>query len=273
MKNIIKSFISLSLVIIFTFTLSSCTNKNSIDDKVIIVAASETPHSLILEQAREYIESKGYELKVLVFNDYVIPNEVTQSGEVDANYFQHQPYLSDFNANHNTSLVSILQVHFEPLGLYQGRRTSLDNLTNAKIAIANDTSNGARGLLLLQEAGIIKLDSSKGVNVTARDIAENIHNVEIIELEAALIPLQLSDVDFAVINGNYALEASIPQSKLIASESKESEGALLYSNIIAIKDGNQDKEAIKILVEALSQSNIKEYIDNEFNGVVVAING
>jgi len=254
------------------FGLVGCKDKNSIDDLKIVLAASESPHAEILEQTRAYIESKGYTLEIKVFSDYVVPNEVTQSGEVDANYFQHQPYLTDFNENNNTTIVSVLQVHFEPLGLYQGKRTSLDNLEDAKIAIANDTSNGARGLLLLQAEGIITLDSSKGTNVTKADITDNPHNVDIIELEAAVIPAQLADLDFAVINGNYALEANVSSSKLLASESNDSAGALLYSNIIAVKAGNENSDAIKVLIEALSQASIAEYISSSYNGVVVPIN-
>ncbi len=251
------------------FILFGCVSKNSIDDKNIVIAASQTPHSEILEQTREYLENKGYTLEIRVFNDYVIPNEATVSGEVDANFFQHLPYLNDYNKNNHTDLVSVLRVHYEPLGLYQGRRNSLNNLENAKIAIANDNSNGARGLLLLELQNIITLDSSKGANVTVNDIIANPYNIKIVELEAAVIPSQLSDVDFAVINGNYALEANIPNSKLLASEESDSLGAETYANIIAVKAENKDKEAIKVLIEALKQKNISEYILNTYNGVVI----
>ena len=223
------------------FCCFGCAEK-SIDDKDRR-AASQTPHAEILEQARAYIESKGYEFEIRVFSDYVLPNEATVSGEIDANFFQHLPYLEDYNKNNKTNLVSVLKVHNEPLGLYQGRRKSLDDLQNAKIAIANDNSNGARGLLLLQEQNIIKLDESKGVNVSVGDVVENPYNVEIIELEAAVIP-QLADVDFAVINGNYALEAQVPQ-MLLASE-KAIFAAQTYANIIAVRAENKDKEAIKV---------------------------
>lgn len=267
-----KKLFNFILLVILGVSLVGCGAKNTIDDKVIVVAASETPHAEILEQTRSYIESKGYELEIKVFNDYVIPNEVTEDGEVDANFFQHFPYLDDFNQKHNTHLVSVLQVHFEPLGLYQGKRTSLDNLNNAKIAIANDTSNGARGLLLLEQAGIIKLDSSKGVNVTVSDIVENVYNVEIVELEAAIIPVQLLDLDFAVINGNYALEANISSDKLLDSEASDSLGAQTYANIIAVKEGNQESEDIKVLVEALSQVSITTFIENNYKGIVIPLN-
>ncbi|NLH54908.1 MAG: metal ABC transporter substrate-binding protein [Acholeplasmataceae bacterium] len=265
-----KKHIALFIGILFLL-LSGCAEKNSIDDKRIVVAASQTPHAEILEQARAYIESKGYEFEIRVFSDYVLPNEATMSGEIDANFFQHLPYLEDYNKNNKTNLVSVLKVHYEPLGLYQGRRKSLDDLQNAKIAIANDNSNGARGLLLLQEQNIIKLDESKGVNVSVGDVVENPYNVEIIELEAAVIPSQLADVDFAVINGNYALEAQVPQSKLLASEKSDSLAAQTYANIIAVRAENKDKEAIKVLVEALSQPNIAEFINDNYLGAVVPL--
>ncbi|MDD4000797.1 MAG: MetQ/NlpA family ABC transporter substrate-binding protein [Bacilli bacterium] len=268
MKKIIILLFNLLLVFIF----SGCKDQKGIDDKIIVVAASQTPHAEILEQTRSYLEERGYTLEIRVFNGYVIPNEVTVSGEVDANYFQHSPYLNDYNLNNNTNLVSVLKVHFEPLGLYQGRRTSLDNLDRAKIAIANDNSNGARGLLLLESLGIITLSKTKGVNVTVNDITNNPHQIEIVELDPASIPAQLVDVDFAVINGNYALEAAVPQSKLLASEESASLGATTYANIIAVKAENKDKEAILVLVEALKQANISEYILNTYSGMVEPIN-
>ncbi|MGI6767884.1 MAG: MetQ/NlpA family ABC transporter substrate-binding protein [Bacilli bacterium] len=266
-----KKFVCLCFCVLFLFVFSGCVSKNSIDDKNIVVAASQTPHAEILEQTRAFIESKGYTLEIRVFNDYVVPNEVTASGEVDANFFQHLPYLEDYNKNNKTNLVSVLKVHYEPLGLYQGKRTSLDDLENAKIAIANDNSNGARGLLLLQEKNIIVLDQSKGTNVTVNDIIENPHNVKIVELEAAVIPSQLSDVDYAIINGNYALEAAIPKAKLLASEEAGSLAAQTYANIIAVKAEYKDKEAIKILIEALNQENIVKFINDTYQGVVVPL--
>jgi D-methionine transport system substrate-binding protein len=261
----------LILVFVFLFFLGGCSAKNSIDDKKIVVAASQTPHAEILEQTRTYLEARGYTLEIRVFSDYIVPNEVTASGEVDANFFQHLPYLEDYNKNKKTDLVSVLKVHYEPLGLYQGRRLSLDNLQGAKIAIANDNSNGARGLLLLQAQNIITLDSSKGTNVSLSDIIANPYQVEIVELEAASIPSQLVDLDFAVINGNYALEAEIPETKLLASEESDSPSAQLYANIIVVKRGNEEKAAIKTLIEALRQANISEFINNSYGGVVVPL--
>lgn len=269
MKNFIFSIICFLFLIVF----SGCAEKNTIDDKRLIVAASQTPHAEILEQCRTFIEARGYELEIRVFSDYVLPDEATVSGEVDANFFQHTPYLEDYNRKNKTDLVPVLKVHYEPLGIYQGRRTSLEDIENARIAIANDTSNGARGLLLLQELGIIQLDASKGVNVGVRDIIQNPHNVQIVELEAAIIPAQLTDVDFGIINGNYALEAEVPRSKLLASESSTSLAAQTYANILAVKRENKDKEAIRILVEALKQPEIAAFINANYQGVVVPLLG
>lgn len=267
-----KRILSLISVLVLLLVVVGCGSKNTIDDDVIIVAASETPHAEILEQARAYVESKGYKLEIRVFLDYVVPNNVTQSGEVDANFFQHEPYLIDFNEKNKTNLVSVLKVHFEPLGLYQGKRKSLDDLEGAKIGIANDPSNGSRGLLLLEEAGIIELDPSKGTNVGVKDITKNEHNVQIFEIEAASIPIQLPDLDFAVINGNYALSSKIEKSTLLASESKSSAGALKYANILTVKVGNEEKEAIKVLIEALKQASVSEFITNTYDELVIPIN-
>jgi D-methionine transport system substrate-binding protein len=266
-----KKLILVCVLSLFCF-VAACTNKNTIDDKRIVIAASEVPHAEILEVAREFIENCGYTLEIKIFSDYIIQNQVTVSGEVDANFFQHQPYLDDFNLNNNANLVSVLQVHFEPLGLYQGRRKSLNDLENAKIAIANDTSNGARGLLLLESLGIIKLDHTKGFNVDASDIIENKYHIQILELDAAIIPVQLPDLDFAVINGNYALEANLSKNTLLASEDKESDVALLYSNIIVVKEEYKNKEAIEVLVNALKQEKVSNFIKNNYQGVVIPIN-
>lgn len=259
------------ILLLLSLLITGCGVKNTIDDNVIVVSASASPHAEILEQTRTYIESKGYQLKIIVSADYVLPNNQTNSGEVDANFFQHVPYLTNFNKKNNTNLIDVLKIHFEPLSLYQGKRTSLGNLEKAKIAIANDDANGARGLLLLEAAGIITLNKSKGLSVTKADIMENFYNIEIIELEAAIIPRQLEDLDFAVINGNYALEAKISSSKILAQENKDSDSANLYANVLVVKRGNEEKPAIKILIEALKQDSITKYIVDTYNGVVVPL--
>ena len=266
-----KSKLILSLAVAsIAFPLVGC-GGNSIDDKTIIIAASPTPHALILEQVADLLEAQGYTLEIRQFDDYVIPNQVTQSGEVDANFFQHQPYLTDFNAENDTTLVSVLAVHFEPLGLYLGTAESATSYTNARIGIANDSSNGARGLLLLAQLGIITVDSSKGLQVTTNDITSNPHNITIVELAAAAIPAQLDDLDFGVVNGNYALSAELPSSALIASESTQSLAATTYANILVVKEGNEQKAAILALIEALETAQVAEYISSTFDGVVVPL--
>lgn len=259
------------IILIVTTLLSGCAKKNSIEDKNIIVAASSTPHALILRQAKDYIEKKGYNLVIKPINDYVIPNTITQSGEVDANFFQHLPYLNDFNSKNNTNLVSVHKVHFEPLGIYSKNKLNFNDINNSKIGIPNDTSNGARALLLLEKANLIDLNKSKGLNVTKHDIISNPYNIEILELEAAAIPVSLEDLDFGVINGNYALSSNIETDKLLLSEDINSIAALEYANIIAVHEENVNSEAIKILVEALKQDNIFEYIQSEFNSLVIPI--
>jgi D-methionine transport system substrate-binding protein len=263
--------LALGLLTALSLSLAGCA-QNTIDDKTIVIAASPTPHALILEQTRTYLEAQGYTLEIREFDDYVVPNTVTQSGEVDANYFQHQPYLTQFNAANNTTLVSVLSVHFEPLGFYLGRASSTTSYQNARIGIANDSSNGARGLLLLAQVGIISVDTTKGLLVTKNDITANPHNITIVELDPAAIPTQLTDLDFGVINGNYALAAQVPSSKLIASEATQSLAATTYANILVVKEGNETKPAILALIAALEQASITTYINEEFNGVVVSLN-
>lgn len=265
-------FITLLSTLALTLPLAGC-GANTIDDKTIIVAASPTPHALILEEARDFLEADGWTLEIREFDDYVVPNTVTQSGEVDANYFQHQPYLTDFNAENETTLVSVLPVHFEPLGLYVGTASAPDAYTNARIGIANDASNGARGLLLLAQIGIISVDTTKGLNVTVNDITDNPFNVDIVELEAAAIPAQLADLEFGVVNGNYALSADIPTTDLVASEATDSLAATTYANILVVKEGNEESPAILALIEALEQASIAQFISSEFDGVVVPLVG
>lgn len=264
----IKSLLFITICIV-SLVLTSCA-KNKIDDKKIIVGASANPHAKILEEARSYIESKGYELEIKIYDDYVVPNIALEDGELDANFFQHKPYLDNFNKQNNTHLVSVLQVHYEPLGIYAGKASSLDNLQNgAKVAIPNDTTNRARALLLLAAKGLISVNESKGLEIDINDITSNPLNLEIIPFEAASIPAQLSEVEIAVINGNYAESAKIAHDKLLAQEDKESVAATTYGNIIAVKEGNEEAEAIKVLIEALSQDSIRQYINDNYQGTVI----
>jgi len=243
------------------------------NDKVIKVAASAVPHAEILEQAKPLLEEQGYTLEVEVFNDYVQPNNVVESGEFDANYFQHIPYLESFNEEKGTHLVNAGGIHYEPFGIYPGTESSLDNMENATIAVPNDTTNEARALLLLQDNGIITLKEGAGLTATVVDIVENPYNIELVELEAAQIPRSLPDVSFAVMNGNYAMEAgySVAEDSL-AYESVDSEAATTYVNIIAVKEGNENSKKIQALVDVLKSDAIKEYINNTYDGGVIPFN-
>ena len=241
------------------------------DDKTITVAASETPHSEILEAAKPILEEEGYDLEVTVFDDYVQPNEVVESGDFDANYFQHIPYLESFNEEKGTHLVNAGGIHYEPFGIYPGTKASLDELADGdSIAVPNDTTNEARALLLLQDNGIITLKEGAGLTATKNDIVENPYNVDIVELEAAQVPRVKDEVAFMVLNGNYALEAGFSVAKdAIAYEKADSEAAKTYVNVIAVKEGNENSDKIKALVEVLTSQEIKDYINNTYDGAVI----
>lgn len=251
--------------------LAGCGKSTSADDKVIKVAASATPHAEILEQAKPLLEAKGYDLQVTVFDDYVQPNEVVESGDFDANYFQHIPYLESFNEEKGTHLVNAGGIHYEPFGIYPGTKASLDELADGdSIAVPNDTTNEARALLLLQDNGIITLKEGVGLTATKNDIVENPYNVDIVELEAAQVPRVKDEVAFMVLNGNYALEAGFSVAKdAIAYEKADSEAAKTYVNVIAVKEGNENSDKIKALVEVLTSQEIKDYINNTYDGAVI----
>ena len=251
--------------------LAGCGKSTSADDKVIKVAASATPHAEILEQAKPLLEAKGYDLQVTVFDDYVQPNEVVESGDFDANYFRHIPYLESFNEEKGTHLVNAGGIHYEPFGIYPGTKASLDELADGdSIAVPNDTTNEARALLLLQDNGIITLKEGAGLTATKNDIVENPYNVDIVELEAAQVPRVKDEVAFMVLNGNYALEAGFSVAKdAIAYEKADSEAAKTYVNVIAVKEGNENSDKIKALVEVLTSQEIKDYINNTYDGAVI----
>ena len=242
------------------------------ESKTITVAASPTPHSEILEAAKPLLAEKGYELDIKVFEDYVQPNEVVNSGEIDCNYFQHVPYLESFNEEKGTDLVVAGKIHYEPLGIYPGTKKTLEEIGEGDvIAVPNDTTNEARALLLLQDNGIIKLKDGAGITATKQDIAENPHNVEIKELEAAQIPHVKDEVAYSVMNGNYALQAGLIAAKdALSYELPDSEAAATYVNVIAVKAGNEENEGIKALVEVLKSEDIKKFIADNYDGAVIA---
>ena len=241
------------------------------DDKTITVAASETPHSEILEAAKPILEEEGYDLEVTVFDDYVQPNEVVESGDFDANYFQHIPYLNSFNEEKGTHLVNAGGIYYEPFGIYPGTKSSLDDIADGDtIAVPNDTTNEARALLLLQDNGIIKLKDGAGLEATVNDIEENPYNVEIVELAAEQVARVAEETSYIVLNGNYALQAGYSVSKdALAYETSDSEAAKTYVNVIAVKEGNENSDKIKALVDVLKSDEIKDFINEKYDGAVI----
>ncbi len=241
--------------------------------KTVTVAASTTPHAEILEQCKEDMKAKGYELVIKTMDDYVIPNTATESGDVDANYFQHTPYLEQFNKENNTHLVSVLKVHYEPLGIYAGTSKTLKDIPDgAQIAVPNDATNEARALMLLDAQGLIKLKDNTNLTATKNDIAENPHKYEIKEMEAALLTSVLDEVAVAVINGNYAVEKGLKVNESLAKEDASSTAAQTYGNVLVVKEGNENNEGISALCEILKSQKIAEYIDKTYDGAVVSLN-
>lgn len=241
--------------------------------KKIVVGASPTPHALILEAVRDALREKGYELEIVEFTDYVQPNVALADGSIDANFFQHTPYLDDYNAERGTNLVSLVSIHFEPLGLYPGKTKSLADLKDgAQIAVPNDTTNEARALLLLEAQGLITVKPDAGLKATVNDITSNPKNLKIIEIEAAQLPRSLQDVDMAVINGNYALSAGLVVSKdALAAEDASSIAAQTFANIVAVRAGDENREDLKALAEALTSEAVREFIETTFEGSVVPV--
>lgn len=275
MKKKLLSLAAVGILAVGLFTGCGSSDEKKADDTdskgTIKVAASETPHAEILEQAKPLLEKEGWDLEVTVFNDYVQPNLVVESGEFDANYFQHIPYLEEFNEEQKTHLVNAGGIHYEPFGIYPGTQNSLDDLEKGDvIAVPNDTTNEARALLLLQDNGVITLKDGVGLEATVNDIVDNPKGVEIRELEAAQVSRVTEEVAFVVLNGNYALEAGYSVAKdAVAYEKNDSEAAQTYVNVIAVKEGNEDNEGIKALVKVLKSDEIKKYINDNYDGAVI----
>lgn len=267
-----KRILAAGAAAVLAVGLTACGGKeNKADDKTITVAASPTPHAEILEASKDLLKEKGYTLEIKEFDDYPQQNVVVDEGEFDANYFQHQPYLDNFNEEKGSDLVSAAKIHYEPLGIYPGASEDLENIKDgAKIAVPNDATNEARALLLLEENGIITLKEDAGLNATKKDVEENPHNIEIVELDAAQIARVVEELDFVVLNGNYALDAGFNvQTDAIAKEEADSEAAQTYANIIAVKKENKDSEKIKALVEVLQSEEIGTFITDTYEGAVV----
>jgi D-methionine transport system substrate-binding protein len=275
--------ISIALIVLLAFGLAACKSKaaDSSDatqaeqpaERVkLIVGASPVPHGEILNNLKDILAAEGVDLEVKEYSDYVLPNTALQEGEIQDNFFQHKPYLEDFNAENNTDLVAITPVHFEPLGIYPGKSSSLTAIKNgAKIAIDNDASNEARSLQLLQAQGLITLKEGAGLEATPKDIVKNPHKLKFTEAEAANLPRLLPDVDFAVINGNFALSSGIDISTVLATEDPESEAAHTYANYLVVKAGSENDEAILKLASALNSDTTRTFITEKYGTAVVPV--
>ncbi len=268
-----KNKLLLSLLTLSTlFVLSACQSTTGESLDTITIGASITPHAEILEEIRPLLEEQGYHLEVVEYTDYILPNTSLDAGELDANFFQHAPYLEEFNASNHTQISSAQAVHFEPLGIYSENLSSISELSNgAKIAVPNDTSNEARALLLLEAQGIIKLSPDAGLTATVLDIVENPLGVEIIEIEASQLPRILPDVDLACINGNYALQGGLTANDALAFEESSSIAAQTYANIIAVQTEQLDSDKTKAIVEAITDPSVANFITTNYEGAVVPV--
>lgn len=244
------------------------------EDTTITVAAVPTPHAEILEDVvADILAEEGYTLEVVEFTDYVQPNTALDEGEVDANYFQHVPYMENFNEEQGTDIVSVITVHYEPFGLYAGKTASLDELEEgATIAVPNDATNEARALLLLEQEGLITLDEDAGIEATINDIVDNPLDLQFEELEAATIPTVLEDVDIAAINANYAIEAGLSVADdALAVEDADGTAAQTYANVLAVNSGDEDLPKIQALAEALNSDEVRDYINETYDGSVLPV--
>ena len=255
-----------------TETTAASETKPTGEMKKIVVGASPAPHAEILKAAADSLAQKGYELDIKEYVDYIQPNLALESGDLAANYFQHLPYLESFNEENGTKLVSAAAIHYEPFGIYAGKASSLEELQDgATVAVPNDTSNEARALLLLEAQGLIQLKEGADLTVTKNDIVENPKNLNLYEVEAAQIPRVVEDVDIAVINGNYAIEAGFKVSEALAVEDSESIAASTYGNVIAVQEGHENDEAIQALIEARTSDEVKKFMDEKYEGAVVPL--
>lgn len=273
-----KKVLALSLAVVLVLALAACTGEktpSTVDTpKVTLkVAASATPHAEILAQVKDELAEQGIDLVVTEYGDYVVPNTAVEDGDEDVNYFQHQPYLDQFNEENNTHLVSVAAIHYEPFGIYPGKTTNLADLPDgASIGVPNDATNEARALQLLEAQGLIKVKEGAGLKATPNDIVDNPKNLKFVELEAAMLPNVTTEMDLAVINGNYALQAGFSSAKdALALEDASSEAAQTFANVIVVKEGNENNEAVKALVKALQRDKVKDYINNTYEGNVLPI--
>lgn len=272
-----KKLVTLTLTAVLGLSaLTGCGTKGSrSNDKEIVVGATIQPHAEILnsDAFQNKIKELGYSVKVVEYTDYVQPNEATQDGSLDANFFQHKPFLDDYNKENKGNLVSVAKVHYEPYGLYAGKTKNLENIKDgALIAVPNDSSNEARALQMLQAGGLITMKEGVGLEATVKDIVENPHNISFKEIESAQTPLVLKDVDFAVINGNYAMQAGLNvQKDALLIEDAKSVGAETYANILVVKEENKDSDKTKALVKAITSDEVKRFMEEKYSGAVIPV--
>ena len=278
-----KKLLALAAALVLCLGLAACggapageaepkEDPNTASEPVTLkIGATPAPHQEILEQVVDVLAEQGITLEIVPYNDYIAPNTAVEEGEIDANFFQHITYMDNFNAERDTHLVNAGSIHYEPMGIYAGKSDSLDNVPDgAVIAVPNDTTNEGRALLLLQDLGLLTLKEDAGLEATPNDIASNPKNLQFKELEAAMLPQTIDEVDFSVINSNYALDAGLdPTKDALASEDAQSDAAQAYTNIIAVKEGRENDEAIKALVAALQSDEIKTFIETTYKGSVV----
>ena len=270
MKNRLKKLIAASTLALISVSLAACSSPQS-EDKKIVVGATSSPHAEILQEVVPILAEMGYTLEIREFADYVLPNMALNDKELDANFFQHVPYLNNFNENQGTALVPVGNVHFEPLSVYEGRSSDIQNVSEGSIiAVPDDGSNEARALHLLEGLGLISVNSAAGLEATVKDILKNPLNLEVIEVPAEQLPRILADVDFAVVNGNFALEGGITDKAVRgAAELADSENAITFTNVLVSREDNKDSKEIKALVEAVQSDSIREFINSKYQGRVV----
>ena len=251
---------------------AASTETGSLEGTTLKVGATPAPHAEILEVVKDILAEQGITLEIVQYNDYVQPNNAVEDGSLDANYFQHITYMNEFNESDGTHLVSAAEIHYEPFGLYAGKTSSISDLADgAQIAVPNDTTNEARALLLLEQEGLITLKEGAGITATKADIAENPKNLDIVELEASQLPVRLADVDMAVINGNYAIDAGLKVSDAVAIEAADGEAASAYVNVLAVEEGRENDPAIQALAAAMTSQEVKDFINDTYDGAVVAV--
>lgn len=272
MKKFIKTIFATLFSLALTFSAVSCGKDN---EKTIVVGASSTPHAVILAEIKDDLKEQGYTLNIRIMDDYVTPNTALENGDIDANYFQHTPYLDDFNKENNTHLASVAKVHYEPFGVY-GNGVTQESFNTEKtgrtILIPSDGSNCTRALFVLEAEGYIELndDVTAASSLTVQDI-KNTNGNNIMPVEAAQLPAQLKNANpgsIAVINGNYAVAANLNIADALATENAQGETAQLYANVIAVKIGNENSAKIKALIAALQTKKVYDFINNTFNGAV-----